>query len=54
MTTGGLAGLVVVSFESRRASEIAALIAHHGGRAVSAPSMREVPLAENADALRWA
>jgi uroporphyrinogen decarboxylase len=49
----GLAGLVVVAFESRRAAEIGQLIAHHGGEAVSAPSMREVPLEENPDALRW-
>ena len=54
MTPGGLAGLVVVSFESRRASEIADLITHHGGRPVPAPSMREVPLAENPAALQWA
>jgi uroporphyrinogen decarboxylase len=51
---GGLAGLVVVAFESRRADEIAKLIAHHGGEAVSAPSMREVPLTENPAALAWA
>jgi uroporphyrinogen decarboxylase len=50
----GLAGLAVVAFESRRAAEIAQLIAHHGGEPVSAPSMREVPLEENPDALRWA
>ncbi len=54
MTAAGFDGLVVVSFESRRASELATLIAHHGGEVVSAPSMREVPLEENPDALRWA
>jgi uroporphyrinogen decarboxylase len=52
--TKGLNGLVVVAFESRRASELAELIAHHGGTPVSAPSMREVPLAEHPEALRWA
>jgi uroporphyrinogen decarboxylase len=51
---GGLRGLVVVSFESRRAEEMATLVAHHGGEVVSAPSMREVPLEENPDALAWA
>jgi uroporphyrinogen decarboxylase len=50
----GLAGLTVVAFESRRAGELAALIVHHGGTAQSAPSMREVPLAENPAALAWA
>ncbi|HWP65093.1 MAG TPA: uroporphyrinogen decarboxylase [Candidatus Limnocylindria bacterium] len=51
---GGLAGLRVVAFESRRADEISRLIAHHGGLPVSAPSMREVPLAENPTAAAWA
>src|ERR1700687_3100666 len=42
----GLAGLRVVPFESRRASEIAELIRRHGGEPLVAPSMREVPLDE--------
>jgi uroporphyrinogen decarboxylase len=50
----GLAGLTVAAFESRRAAEVAELIARHGGRAVSAPSMREVPLGENPQAIAWA
>jgi uroporphyrinogen decarboxylase len=50
----GLHGLTVVAFESRRADEIARLIAHHGGTPVSAPSLREVPLAENPAAFAWA
>ena len=54
MSRSGLAGLTVVAFESRRATELAELVAHHGGRAVQAPSMREVALAENPDALAWA
>jgi uroporphyrinogen-III synthase len=41
------AGLTVLSFESRRAAEIAELIRRHAGEPVSAPSMREVPLEEN-------
>lgn len=46
-----LHGLRVVSFESRRAKEIAELIRRYGGEALSAPSMREVPLGENRAAL---
>ncbi len=42
-----LQGLRVVSFESRRAKEMGELIRRHGGEAIVAPSMREVPLAEN-------
>ena len=43
----GLEGLRVLSLESRRAEQMAKLIETYGGVAVSAPSMREVPLAEN-------
>jgi uroporphyrinogen-III synthase len=42
-----LAGMTVLSFESRRAAEIAELIRRRGGTPVSAPSMREVPLADH-------
>jgi uroporphyrinogen-III synthase len=41
----------VVSFESRRAKEMAELIRRYGGEAIVAPSMREIPLAENRAAL---
>ena len=44
---GSLAGLRVVSFESRRATEIAELVRRHGGEPISAPAMRELPLAES-------
>jgi uroporphyrinogen-III synthase len=44
---GGLEGLIVVAFESRRAAEMAELIRRHGGTPLVAPSMREVPLALN-------
>ena len=50
----GLAGLRVLSLESRRAAEMAKLIENYGGRAVSAPSMREVPLESNTEALDFA
>lgn len=48
---GSLHGLRVVSFESRRAREMAELIRRYGGEPVSAPSLREVPLSENRPAL---
>jgi uroporphyrinogen-III synthase len=50
----GLAGLRVLSLESRRAPEMAKLIENYGGRAVVAPSMREVPLESNTEALEFA
>lgn len=47
---GGLAGLTVLALESRRAAEMAELIRRHGGTPVSAPAMREVPLAASPQA----
>lgn len=47
-------GLAVVAFESRRAKEMATLISNHGGIAVVAPSMREIPLEENPAAFTFA
>lgn len=44
----------VCAFESRRASEIAMLIEKHGARATVAPSMKEVPLDQNATAFAFA
>ncbi len=49
----GFAGLRVLSLESRRGAEMAKLIASHGGEAVVAPSMREVPLESNTQALAF-
>ena len=46
-----LRGLRVVSFESRRAKEMAELIRRYGGNPLLAPSMREIPLGENRAAL---
>jgi len=46
-----LRGLRIVSFESRRAAEMAELIRNYGGEPLIAPSMREVPLGENRDAI---
>src|SRR5688500_5921418 len=42
-----LQGLRIVSFESRRAKEMAELIRRYGGEPLVAPSMREVPLREH-------
>jgi uroporphyrinogen-III synthase len=47
------AGLRVLSLESRRALEMAKLIANHGGEAIVAPSMRELPLETNTEALEF-
>jgi uroporphyrinogen-III synthase len=46
-----LTGLTVISFESRRAKEMAELIRRYGGEPIVAPSMREVLLSENRAAL---
>ena len=43
---------VVCSFESRRMDEMQQLIERHGGQAIMAPSMQEVPLEDNREALR--
>lgn len=50
----GLDGLSVVSFESRRSAEMAALIRNYGGAPIQAPSMREVALADQREALAFA
>jgi uroporphyrinogen decarboxylase len=47
-------GLRVVSFESRQATETAKLITKAGGIAISAPSLREVPLEQNDEAMSFA
>jgi uroporphyrinogen-III synthase len=46
--------LRVIAFESRRAVEMAALIRKQGGDPFVAPSMREVPLTEQPEALDFA
>ena len=47
-------GLRVLSFESRRASEMAELIRRQQGEPITAPSMREVPLEDNHEAFAFA
>ncbi|MGD9633435.1 MAG: uroporphyrinogen decarboxylase [Pirellulales bacterium] len=48
------AGLRIASFESRRAEDIARMIAKKGGVPLVSPSMREVPLAHNQAAVDFA
>jgi uroporphyrinogen decarboxylase len=50
----GFAGLRVAAFESRRAAEMANLIERFGGVPSVSPSMREVAIAENRDAVDFA
>lgn len=47
-------GLRVLVLESRRSRELAALVTNHGGRPVSAPALREIPLELSAEALAFA
>lgn len=54
MSSEGFGGLRVLALESRRAEEMAKLIAYSGGRAIVAPAMREVPLESNTEALAFA
>ncbi len=48
-----LEGLRIVSFESRRATEMAEIIRSYGGESFIAPSMREIPLSENSAATNF-
>ncbi|HUJ20786.1 MAG TPA: uroporphyrinogen-III synthase [Bryobacteraceae bacterium] len=47
-------GLKVISFESRRAAEMAELIRRQNGEPIVAPSMREAPIERNEEAFRFA
>lgn len=49
----GFQGLTVAAFESRLLREMSRLIERHGGKALVAPSMREVPLEDNPAALEF-
>ena len=53
MKPQNFAGLRVVAFESRRAEEMHKLIENQKGIATVAPSMREVPLEENQEAMAF-
>ena len=54
MSDQGFAGLRVLALESRRSAEMARLIENSGGIPTVAPSMREVPLESNTEALEFA
>src|SRR5687768_2153419 len=54
MSGEGFGGRRVVSFESRRAAEMASLIERHGGVPVKAPTMREIAITENEAARAFA
>lgn len=54
LDTGGFGGRAVVTFESRRATEMASLIQRHGGAPVSAPALRELKIEENPAACAFA
>ena len=51
--TPNFQGLNVLILESRRSKEMAALVMTYGGRPVTAPAMREVPLESNPEALAF-
>jgi uroporphyrinogen-III synthase len=51
--TGTFAGVRVLALESRRAKEMAALIANYGGQPVLAPAMREIALESNPEATQF-
>lgn len=53
-TTRGFAGRTVAAFESRMADQMATLITRHGGNPLVAPSMQEIPLENNSEALDFA
>ena len=50
----GLGGLRVAIFEARMAGPMADLIRRHGGEPVEAPSLREVPIGDNPEAIAFA
>lgn len=51
---GDFAGLRVMAFESRRADDMRRLIEKHGGAARVSPSLREVPIEKNREAVEFA
>ncbi len=52
-SSGGFGGLRVVAFESRMADQMRQLIERHGGRPLVVSAMREVPLENQTDVLRF-
>ncbi|MFN8545450.1 MAG: uroporphyrinogen-III synthase [Candidatus Binatia bacterium] len=54
MDAGALDGLTVVTFEARRADELAHMLERHGARVVRAPALREDRLADCPEAVALA
>lgn len=54
MVSPSFNGLRVLSLESRRSTEMAALIANYGGKPISAPALREIPIESNSEAIAFA
>jgi uroporphyrinogen-III synthase len=54
MASPSFNGLTVLLLESRRARELASIVTSYGGQPLVAPSMREVPLESNAEAIAFA
>ena len=52
-TTPSFNNLRVLTLESRRSTEMAALVSNYGGQPVSAPALREVPLDTNTQAFAF-
>src|SRR5690348_8715350 len=50
----GFGGQAVVTFESRRAAEMASLVERHGGAPLGGPALREVALGESPAVLGFA
>ncbi len=53
MPTPTFNGLRVLVLESRRARELGLIVTSYGGEPLIAPSMREVPIESNAEAVRF-
>jgi uroporphyrinogen-III synthase len=53
VVTPSFGGLRVLTLESRRSSEMAALVSNYGGQPLSAPALREVPLDTNTEAFAF-
>ena len=54
LKTMALEGLRVISFESRRATEMAELVRRQGGAPFAAPAVREVPIENNREVFDFA
>jgi uroporphyrinogen-III synthase len=51
---GALAGMTIVSFEARRAEELATMLGRHGATVLRAPGLREAPLGATPEATELA